>query len=78
MPDLLVYLFCYFVFIEVLYTFLIALIPYNRRCQRLVKVKTLGPQLHHRIIKNAFNINNIGLNALQEDAPISATASTTV
>ena len=48
MPDLIVHLDCYNISIEVLLTFLIALIPYCRCCPQLVKAKILGSHLDHQ------------------------------
>ena len=61
-------------YLESLFTFLIALIPYGRRCPQLVKAKFLG-NLYHQFScthsRNAFYPRRIFLEALQ-DIPISA------
>ena len=48
MPDLLMHLDYYYVSIKVLLIFLIAFIPYSRRCPQLVKAKVLGPYLYYQ------------------------------
>ena len=67
---------------EVLFTFLITLTPYSRRCPRLIKAKVVKPHLHYQFLcahyEKCLPSGSIGLNALEVDAPIYAIASAIV